>query len=115
MLALAEHTGAKFNLIPLSGGKNTIAGVSSGEMDFGALPFSGGGARHKTRALLIFDDANQLMAKLDNAPTRTSISRQLPPLLSSRAFAIKPAAIDKYPDRFKILQETPRRRLPIRR
>lgn len=37
-LALAKHTGAKFNAIPLSGGRNTRAGVITGEMDFGALP-----------------------------------------------------------------------------
>ena len=40
VLALAEHTGAKFNLIPLSGGKNTIAGALTGEVDFSALPAS---------------------------------------------------------------------------
>ncbi len=30
----------------------------------------------------------------------------LPPMLSSRAFAIKQEAIDKHPDDFKMLQET---------
>lgn len=110
-LALARHTGAKFNLVPLSGGRNTYAGVSSGEMDLGALPLSGVAARHKTfRATVIFDDetySKGLMENLYNAPLANKhFGMKLPPLLSARAFAIKTEAIEKYPDRFKILQET---------
>lgn len=37
-LAVARHAGVEFNLVPLSGGRNTIAGIATGEMDFGALP-----------------------------------------------------------------------------
>ncbi len=111
VLALGRHTGAKFNLVPLSGGRNTYAGVSSGEMDIGALPLSGIAARHKTfRATLIFDDrtySKELMAQLYNAPLANKhFGMKLPPLVSARAFAIKTEAIKKYPDRFKILQET---------
>jgi tripartite-type tricarboxylate transporter receptor subunit TctC len=61
ILALGRHTGASFNPIPLSGGKNTRAGVETGEMDLAALPAGG---------------------------------------------IVKKEAIDKYPDRFKILTET---------
>ena len=108
VLALAEHTGANFNLIPLSGGKNTIAGAITGEVDFSALPASSvvvSGSQ--TRALLIFDETNPLPTKLDNAPTMNAhYKTDLPPLLSSRAFAIQQAAIDKHPDDFKVLQET---------
>ena len=32
---------AQFNMIPLAGGRNTIAGVVTGEMDFGVLPSGG--------------------------------------------------------------------------
>jgi putative tricarboxylic transport membrane protein len=108
VLALAEKTGANFNLIPLSGGKNTIAGALTGEVDFSALPASSVVvAGDATRALLIFDESNPLPAKLNNAPTMNAhYKTDLPPLLSSRAFAIHKAAIDKYLDRFKILQET---------
>jgi tripartite-type tricarboxylate transporter receptor subunit TctC len=108
VLALAEHTGAKFNLIPLSGGKNTIAGAITGEVDFSALPASSVVVSgDQTRALLIFDETNPLPSKLNNAPTMNAhFKTKLPPLLSSRAFAIHKAAIDKYPDRFKVLQET---------
>ena len=111
VLALGRHTGAKFNLIPLSGGKNTYAGVKSGEMDFGALPMSGTAKRHKTfRATLIFDDktySDGLMKKLYNAPLANKhFGMKLPPLVSARAFAIKTEAVEKHPDRFKILQDT---------
>ena len=108
VLALAEKTGAKFNLIPLSGGKNTVAGALTGEVDFSALPASSVVASGATtRAMLIFDDSNPLPGKLNNAPTMNAhFKTDLPPLLSSRAFAIKKAAIDKYPDDFKKLQET---------
>ena len=111
VLALGRHTGAKFNLIPLSGGKNTYAGVKSGEMDFGALPFSGTAKRHKSfRALLLFDDKTyspELMKKLYNAPlVNKHFGMNLPPLVSARAFAIKTEAVEKYPDRFKILESS---------
>jgi len=111
VLALGRHTGAKFNLVPLSGGRNTYAGVTSGEMDIGALPLSGIASRHKTfRAVLIFDDepySKTLMDQLYNAPlVNKHFGMKLPPLLSSRAFAIKTAAIEKYPDRFKLLEQT---------
>jgi len=110
-LALAKHTGAKLNLVPLSGGRNTYAGVKSGEMDIGALPFSGIAKRNKTfKALVIFDNKTYsagLMKKLYNAPLANKhFGMKLPPLLSARAFAIKTEAVEKYPDRFKILEET---------
>lgn len=111
VLALGRHTGAKFNLIPLSGGKNTYAGVKSGEMDFGALPMSGTAKRHKTfSTMLIFDDktySDGLMKKLNNAPQANKhFGMKLPPLVSARAFAIKTEAVEKHPDRFKVLQDT---------
>lgn len=108
VLALAEHTGAKFNLIPLSGGKNTIAGALTGEVDFSALPASSVVVSGETtRALLIFDDKNPLPTKLNNAPTMNAhFKTNVPPLLSSRAFAIKKAAIEKDSEAFKMLQET---------
>lgn len=108
VLALAEKTGAKFNLIPLSGGKNTIAGALTGEVDFSTLPASSiVTTGDQTRALLIFDDENPLPAKLNNAPTMNAhFKTDLPPMLSSRAFAIKKEAIDKHPDDFKLLEAT---------
>lgn len=114
VLALGRHTGARFNLIPLSGGKNTYAGVASGEMDLGALPFSGSAKRYKSfRTTLIFDTktySKELMKRLYNAPLANDhFGMKLPPLVSARAFAIKTAAVEKYPERFKILQDTARK------
>ena len=109
MLALARHTGAKFNPIPLSGGKNTMAGVITGEMDFGALP--AGGIIKKTKNFkiqLVFTGKNPLPKRMDNAPTANGhFGMKLPDLVAgARAFAIKKSAIDKHPDRFKILSDT---------
>jgi tripartite-type tricarboxylate transporter receptor subunit TctC len=108
-LAVARHTGAKFNLIPLSGGKNTLAGVTTGEMDFGALP-SGNIVQRPTAftTVLVFDDKNPLGERLHNAPTANEhLGMDLPPLIAgARAFAIKKSAIDKYPDRYKLLNDT---------
>ena len=108
ILALGEHTGAKFNLIPLSGGKRTIAGAVTGEVDFSVLTSGSVAAKRKSvRTLLVFGDKNVLGEALDNAPTMNDrFGTKLPPMLSARAFAIHRAAMDKYPDRFKILQDT---------
>ena len=108
MLALAEHTGIEVNLIPLSGGKKTVAGAVTGEVDFSVLT-SGtvAAAGDAVRTLLIFNDKNVLGEALDNAPTMNEVyGTSLPPMLSSRAFGIHKAAIDKYPDRFEMLQST---------
>ncbi len=108
ILALGEKVGVEFNLIPLSGGKNTIAGAVTGEVDFSVLTSGSVAAKHKSvRTLLVFDDKNKLGDRLDNAPTMNDhFGMKTPPLLSARAFGIHKAAIDSYPDRFKILQDT---------
>lgn len=108
ILAVGEKVGVEFNLIPLSGGKNTVAGAVTGEVDFSVLTSGTVAAKNNSvRTLLVFDDKNKLGERLDNAPTANDhLGMSLPPLLSARAFGIHKAAIDKYPDRFKILQDT---------
>ena len=109
VLALGRHTGARFNVIPLSGGKNTRAGVATGEMDFGALPSGGIVRRGKNfRILAIFDDTNPIPDKIKDAVlVNKHFGMDLPPLIAgARAFGIKRAAVDKYPERFKILTDT---------
>ena len=108
ILALGEHTGARFNLIPLSGGKNTVAGAVTGEVDFSVLTSGTVAAKgDSVRTVLVFNDRNVLGERLNNAPTMNDhFGTDLPPMLSSRAFAIHRAAIDKYPDRFALLQST---------
>ena len=108
-LAVARHTGAKLNLIPLSGGKNTRAGIATGEMDLGALPSGGIVNRAKNfRIMLLFTDKNPLPERMAGVPTANAhLGTDLPPLIAgARAFAIKKAAVDKYPDRFEILTST---------
>ncbi|NKB47811.1 MAG: hypothetical protein GKS02_00455 [Alphaproteobacteria bacterium] len=108
LLALGEHTGAQFNLIPLSGGKNTIAGVVTGEMDLGTLTSGSVAAKGAAlRTLLVFNDENVAGDRLNNAPTMNQkYGTSLPPLLSSRAFGIQTSVIKDHPDRFKILNDT---------
>lgn len=108
ILALGEATGAQFNLVPLSGGKKTIAGAVTLEMDFSVLTSgSVAAAGDAVRTLLVFNDKNVLGERLDNAPTMNDhFGTDLPPMLSSRAFGIHKAAIDNHPDRFALIQST---------
>ena len=108
-LAVARHSGAQLNLIPLSGGKNTRAGVATGEMDLGALPSGGIVRRGKNfRIVLFFDDENPLPDRTNNAPTANAhLGMDLPPLIAgARSFAIKREAVEKHGDRFQILTDT---------
>ncbi|MDX1484565.1 MAG: hypothetical protein R3229_08795 [Alphaproteobacteria bacterium] len=108
-LALGRHTGAKFNVVPLSGGKRTRAGVATGEMDCGALPSGGIARRGKNfRILAVFDNVNPIPSKIKDAVlVNKHFGMNLPPLIAgARAFGIKKSAIDKHPDRFKILNDT---------
>jgi len=107
LLALGEETGADFNLIPLSGGKNTVAGAVTGEVDFSVLT-SGSviAAGDAVKSLLVFGE-NRVGAALDDAPSMNSVyGTDLPEMLSSRAFAIHKKAADKHPDRFDVLTKT---------
>lgn len=107
-LALGEATGAKFNLIPLSGGNKTIAGVMTGEVDIGTLP---AGVKRLTgdqsRVLCVFDTTNPRKAELDNAPMANEVfGSKIPALPSSRAFAVHTKTMTDHPDRVKFLIDT---------
>ena len=107
-LALGEEVGVEFNLVPLSGGKKTVAGAVTLEMDFCVLT-SGSviAAGDACRTLLVFDNKNLAGDKLSNAPTMNDyFGTKLPPMYSARAFGIHKAAADKYPDRLELLQKT---------
>lgn len=108
VMALGKATGAKFNPIPLGGGRNTRNAVATGELDFGALPAAGTViARNNFRIVLVFDDKNVLGERMDNAQTvNAKFGTKLPPLVSARAFAVKTETIEKYPERMKILEDT---------
>lgn len=107
LLALGDQTGAQFNLIPLSGGKNTVAGAVTGEVDFSVLT-SGSviAAGDAVKTLLVFGE-NRVGEALDNAPgINDAYGMDLPEMLSSRAFAIHKKAADDHPDRFEVLTRT---------
>lgn len=107
LLALGEETGAQFNLIPLGGGKNTVAGAVTGEVDFSVLT-SGSviAAGEAVKTLLVFGE-NRVGAALNDAPSMNSaFGTDLPEMLSSRAFGIHQKAVDDYPERFETLTRT---------
>ncbi len=107
-LLLAEHTGAQFNLVPLSGGRNTIAGVVTGEMDFGVLPSGGVAASGDAlRTLAVWDNQNPMPSQLNDAPTvNDHFGTSFPPLVSARAFGIHTSVIEDQPERFQMLSDT---------
>jgi tripartite-type tricarboxylate transporter receptor subunit TctC len=108
MLALGAAVGAKFNLIPYGGGNPTTVAVLNGEVDCCALPISGIIAqREQLKVLAVFNDENPLAAKSDNAPPVNKVfGTKIPELSSSRSWAIHTEVIDKYPDRFALLEKT---------
>lgn len=107
-LLLAEHTGAQFNLVPLSGGRNTIAGVVTGEVDIGVL--SAGtvaAAGESLRTLLVWADETPIPDRLDQAPTMNAhFGTRFPELVSARAFAVHSSVIEAHPARFEHLMMT---------
>jgi tripartite-type tricarboxylate transporter receptor subunit TctC len=107
LLALGEKVGVEFNLIPLQGGKRTVAGAVTGEVDFSVLT-SGSviAAGDSVKTLLVFGE-NRVGEALDNAPEiNDAYDMDLPEMLSSRAFAIHKKAADDHPDRYEVLSRT---------
>ncbi len=111
MLALGNAVKARFNLVPYGGGNPTQVAVLNGEADCGALPIAGVvSLGDQLRILGIFNDDPQKMAKyLGNAPSvNAAFGTKLPALYSSRAWAIHSEVIDKFPERFALLEKTAR-------
>lgn len=107
LLALGEKLGIEFNLIPLQGGKSTVAGAVTGEVDFSVLT-SGSviAAGDSVKTLLVFGN-NVVGDRLDNAPSiNDAYGMDLPEMLSARAFGIHKKAADDHPDRFETLSKT---------
>ena len=108
MLVLANKLGMKVNLIPLSGGKNTRNGVLTGEVDLGVLPATTVMGRKGLTILGLFDEVNAVPDMMPGAVlVNTEYQLGIPPLAAgARAFGIKKAAADKYPDRMQQLLDT---------
>ncbi len=108
MLVLANKTGMKVNLVPLSGGKNTRNGVLTGEVDLGVLPVTTAMRRKGITVLGLFDEKNLIAQHTPGAVLiNTEYKLGIPPLAAgARAFGIKTEAAEKYPDRFDKLRQT---------
>lgn len=111
VLALGAAVKAKFNLVPYGGGNPTMVSVMNGEADCGALPIAGvAAAGDQMRILAVFNDDNKFGRYTGNAPSVNPVfGTKLPPLYSSRAWAIHTEAIEKYPDRFALLESSARK------
>lgn len=107
LLALGEKIGVDFNLIPLQGGKGTIAGAVTGEVDFSVLTSGSVIAAGKSVKTLLVFGKNRVGEALNNAPDiNDAYGMDLPEMLSARAFAIHKKAADDFPDRFEVLTRT---------
>src|SRR4051812_1293315 len=108
MLALGNAVKARFNLVPYGGGNPTQVAVLNGEADCGALPLAGVVALgDQMRVLGVFNDDFKLGSYVNNAPPVNKVfGTKLPDLSSSRSWAIHTEAIEKYPDRFALLEKT---------
>jgi hypothetical protein len=108
ILALGEATGSRFNLVPYAGGSPTQVAVMGGEADIGVLPIAGVVAQAgRLRVLGVFNKDNIVASKSDNAPSINAVfGTSIPDLYSSRSWAIHTKAIERFPDRFKRLEET---------
>jgi tripartite-type tricarboxylate transporter receptor subunit TctC len=110
VLALGAATKARFNLVPYGGGNPTMVNVMNGEADCGALPAGGTvTAPDKLRILAVFNDQNILGKYTNNAPSVNAVfGTKLPPLYSSRAWAVHTQVIEKHSERFALLEKTAR-------
>jgi tripartite-type tricarboxylate transporter receptor subunit TctC len=110
MLAMGNALKAKFNLVPYGGGNPTQVAVLNGEVDCGALPLAGVAALgDQMRVLGVFNDEFKLGKYANDAPPVNKVlGTKLPDLSSSRSWAIHTEVIEKYPDRFALLEKTAR-------
>lgn len=110
VLALGRAIGGKFNLIPYGGGNPTSVAVLNGEADIGALPIAGVVAQKDTLKVLgIFNDDHQMGKYSENAPAVNKVAgTKIPDLPSSRSWAVHTEVIEKFPERFALLEKTAR-------
>jgi tripartite-type tricarboxylate transporter receptor subunit TctC len=106
MLALGAAQKARFNLVPYGGGNPTSVAVLNGEADCGALPVAGVVSHgDQMRVLGVFNDDDRI-AKAP--PVNKVFGTKIPALYSSRAWALHTEVIEKFPDRFALLEKTAR-------
>jgi tripartite-type tricarboxylate transporter receptor subunit TctC len=111
VLALAEATGARFNLIPYGGGNPSYIAVLNGEVDVGAGPMVGVMTlRDKFKVLGVFNRKENRYAELsENAPTMNAVfGTNIPDLFTARGWAVHTEWADKNPGHFALLEKTSR-------
>jgi tripartite-type tricarboxylate transporter receptor subunit TctC len=102
MLALGNAQKARFNLVPYGGGNPTQVAVLNGEVDCGALPIAGvASLGDQMRTLAVFNDDSKFARSVNSV-----FGTRLPALYSSRAWAVHTEVIEKYPERFALLEKT---------
>lgn len=108
VLALGNALKARFNLVPYGGGNPTMVSVMNGEADCGALPIAGIAALgDKMRILGVFNDDHKMAKYSNNAPAVNAVfGTKIPPLYSSRSWAIHAEVIEKMPEQFALLERT---------
>jgi tripartite-type tricarboxylate transporter receptor subunit TctC len=108
MLALGRSLKAKFNLVPYGGGNPTMVSVMNGEADCGALPIAGIVALgEQMRILGVFNDGYKLQRYTNDAPSVNQVfGTKIPALYSSRSWAIHTEFVEKFPERFALLEKT---------
>jgi len=106
-LALAEATGANFQLVPYGGGNPSAMAAVTGEVDACALPLANPiKLGEQVRILTTFGN-NPAPAETGNAPAVNSVfGTNLPELTSSRGFGLHMKAIEQYPDRFELIRSS---------
>jgi tripartite-type tricarboxylate transporter receptor subunit TctC len=111
LLALADATGARFNLIPYGGGNPSYIAVLNGEVEIGAGPMVGVMTLiDKFKILGVFNRKQNVYAALsENAPTVNSVfGIDIPDLFTARAWGVHAEWADKNPEHFALLERTSR-------
>lgn len=110
ILALGKATGGRFNLVPYGGGNPTSIAVLNGEADIGVLPIAGVIVQKETLKVLgIFNDGHNMGAHAEGAPSVNKVAgTRIPDLYSSRSWAVHTEVVEKYPERFALLEKTAR-------
>jgi tripartite-type tricarboxylate transporter receptor subunit TctC len=109
VLSLGQSQGARFNLVPYGGGNPTSVAVLNGEADCGALPIAGVVAQKDTLSVVgIFNDEHKMQKYTDAPAVNKVFGTKIPALYSSRSWAIHTEAINKFPDRYALLERTAR-------
>ena len=108
VLALGRAIGGKFNLVPYGGGNPTSVAVLNGEADIGALPIAGVITQKDTLKVLgIFNDDHKMGHHSENAPAVNKVAgTKIPDLYSSRSWAVHTEVVEKFPERFALLERT---------